>query len=156
SRGALARALLTESLMLSCLGASTGALVAWMSIDFVRSLLPQDFPRLAAVGMNGRILGVTVLVALGVGATFGLVPILRLTRGAAQRFLAQNQRAVTVDRGATVVRNVLATTEVALATLLLLGAVLFLTSFGRVSRIDIGFNYRDVLTVRLRPLVLPG
>jgi predicted permease len=51
---------------------------------------------------------------------------------------------------------VLVTLEVALATLLLTSAILFLTSFWRASSIGLGFNPRNVLTVRLRPLVLPG
>jgi predicted permease len=45
--------------------------------------------------------------------------------------------------------------EVALAAVLLVGAALFATSFVRVTRIDLGLDYHDVLTLRLRPLVRP-
>jgi predicted permease len=45
---------------------------------------------------------------------------------------------------------------VALAAVLLIGAGLFVTSFLRVTTIDLGLDYRNVLTLRLRPLVRPG
>ena len=49
-------------------------------------------------------------------------------------------------------RGVLVALEVALASLLLVGAGLFLTSFARVTSIDLGFDDRDVLTMQVRPL----
>jgi putative ABC transport system permease protein len=156
SRGALARVLLTESLLLSFVGASAGILLAWMSVDTMRALLPPNFPRLAAIGMNVRVFITTFLIAVAIGVGFGLAPVLQLTRAAGQRFLSQSQRLATADRASTSLRGVLVTLEVALATILLVGATLFFSSFARVSRIDLGFDYHNVLTVQLRPMVLPG
>jgi predicted permease len=45
--------------------------------------------------------------------------------------------------------------EVTLAVVLLAGAALFVTSFIRVTGIDLGFDHRNVITLRLRPLVRP-
>jgi putative ABC transport system permease protein len=156
SRGGLVRVLLLESLLLSFCGAGAGIFLAWLSVDSIRSLLPPDFPRLAGVGMNTRLVGATTVIALGIGIGFGLVSIMALTRGRVQRWLGQRSRAMTEDRASMTVRNGLVTLETALAALLLVGAVLFFASFVRASRIDIGFNVRDVLTVQLRPLALPG
>jgi putative ABC transport system permease protein len=156
SRAALARVLLTESFLLSFLGTSAGAFLAWMSIDSIRGLLPPNFPRLAGIGMNARVVATTFLMAAATGVGFGLAPVVQLTRAAGGRFLGPSQRLATADRSSTALRSVLMTVEVMLATVLLVGATLFFASFARVSRIDLGFDYHDVLTVRLRPMMLPG
>jgi predicted permease len=52
-------------------------------------------------------------------------------------------------------RSALVTLEVALAVVLLVGSGLFLASFARVARVDLGIDPRNVLAVRVRPLVGP-
>lgn len=155
SRAALARVLLVESLILSTTGAALGAAVAWWSVGYLRSSLPSDLPRAADVAIDARVLAVTMAASIAIGIVLGLIPVRPFARGAASGVLLGQQRSASTSRTAVRLRGWLVVAEVALAAVLLAGAVLFATSFLRVTRIDLGLDYRDVLTLRLRPLVRP-
>ncbi len=68
SRWDLARALLTESLLLSVAGATLGIGVAWLGVDILRAAMPADVPRVAAIAVDLRILALTGLVAIATGS----------------------------------------------------------------------------------------
>jgi putative ABC transport system permease protein len=155
SRSELARALLVESLLLSLAGAALGACLAWLSVGFLRASLPADTPRVTGIAINLRVLGVTSFVAVLAGLAFGIAPVAQFVRPSA-RSLTRAERSGTADRSSTWLRGALVVAEVALAAVLLVGAAMFLTSFARVTNVDLGFDYRNVLTLRLRPLVHPG
>jgi predicted permease len=155
SRAALARVLMVESLVLSTTGAALGAAVAWMSVGYLRSSLPSDLPRAADVAIDVRVLAVTMGVSVVIGIALGLIPVRQFVGAATSSVLVGHQRSGSADRAAVRLRGWLVVAEVALAAVLLVGAALFATSFVRVTRIDLGLDYRNVLTVRLRPLVRP-
>lgn len=155
SRGALARVLLTESLLLSVAGALLGGVLAWLAVGFLRASLPPELPRVALIAVNWRVLTVTMTMAVVIGLALGMAPVFQFVRPAAVAMMRQGQRTNTGDRRSARLRASLIVTEVALAMMLLVGGGLFLSSFARVASIDLGFDYRNVLTVRLRPLVLP-
>jgi putative ABC transport system permease protein len=153
SRWDLARALLIESLMLSLLGAALGIGVAALGVDVLRSAMPAEVPRIAAIAVDLRVLAVTALVAIATGMIFGTAPVLQFSRVTDSGVLNQRERASTADTGAQRLRSVLVVSQVALAVILLVGSGLFLASFARVTSVDLGVNHRDVLTVHIRPLV---
>src|SRR5687767_3416284 len=153
SRWDLARALLIESLMLSLLGAALGIGVAALGVDVLRSAMPAEVPRIAAIAVDLRVLAVTALVAIATGMIFGTAPVLQFSRVTDSGVLNQRERASTADNGAQRLRSVLVVSQVALAVILLVGSGLFLASFARVTSVDLGVNHRDVLTVHIRPLV---
>src|SRR5262249_48982511 len=74
SRWRLLRQALTESIVLAIIGAAAGTLLAIWGIDLVRSLGTQTIPRLSEVGVDYTVLLVTLLVAIGAGIAFGIVP----------------------------------------------------------------------------------
>jgi predicted permease len=154
SRRDLARAVVIEALVLSLAGAGLGIGFAWLGGGVLRAALPADVPRAAAIAVDGRVLAVTMLVALVTGVLFSLAPVWQIacqvmpairTRGQGRTSGTEQHRL----RGALIVA------QVALAAVLVIGAGLFVASFVRVSRIDLGVDTRDVLTVRMRPLVGP-
>jgi predicted permease len=155
SRAALARVLLVESLILSTTGAAFGAAVAWVSVGYLRSSLPSDLPRAGDVAIDSRVLAVTMIVSVVIGIVLGLLPVRQFVGAATSTVLVGGQRSVSADRAAVRLRGWLVVAEVALAAVLLVGAALFTTSFVRVTSIDLGLDYQDVLTLRLRPLVRP-
>lgn len=65
-------------------------------------------------------------------------------------------RTNTANRTHQWLRAGLVVTEVACAFVLLVGSGLFIASFSRVASVDLGLDPRDVLTVRVRPLVGPN
>ena len=155
SRAALARVLMVESLILSAIGAALGAALAWLSIGYLRSSLPSELPRAGDVAIDARVLAVTMGVSVTIGIALGLIPVRQFAGAAASNVLVGRQRSGSADRAAVRLRGWLVVGEVALAVVLLVGAALFATSFVRVTSIDLGLDYRHVLTLHLRPLVRP-
>jgi predicted permease len=151
----LSRVLLLESLVLSVTGAALGAMVAWWGVEILTSAMPADTPRLSTIAIDFRVLAVTAVTGVVTGLAFGWAPVLRFSRPVVTGSL--HQRAPTIGgRGAPPrLRGTLIVAEVALAVVLLVGSGLFLASFARVIEVDLGFDHRDVLTVRIRVLEIP-
>lgn len=151
SRWDLTRAVLSESLLLSLTGAALGALTAWFAVEVFRSAIPAEVPRAAAIAVDLRVLAATVAIAVAAGLFMGFAPVAQFWRPASPISLLQSARGQTAAPSHRWLRGTFVIVEVALATVLLIGAGLFLASFARVSRVDLGFDPNDVLTVRVRP-----
>jgi predicted permease len=155
SRLDLVRLLLVESLLLSLGGAALGAFVAWLGVDAFRSVIPAEVPRVASITVDLRVLATIVVVSIASGLVFGAAPVLQFSRPAPRAGLARMTRANTAHATPNWLRGALVVLEVALAVVLLVGSGLFLASFARVAGVNLGIDPRDVLTVRVRPLVGP-
>jgi putative ABC transport system permease protein len=150
TRWELCRMLLVESLVLATVGTAMGTLGAWWGIGALRSLLPPDMPRLANIAIDWRVLVVSAGAALVTGVAFGLPPAFYCSR-TIDHVLKQNGRADTASGRRQWLRTTFLVAQVALAVVLLVGAALFLTSFARLMRIDIGLDYHNVLVVDVHP-----
>jgi predicted permease len=151
TRWDLARALLSESVVLSGVGAACGVLVAWWGVALLRDAMPVTMPRVALVAVNFRVLMMATATALTTGVVFGLLPALSFSRPALNGALKDGGRGATPGGGLQWVRTVLVVSEVALAVVLLVGAGLFLASFARVTHVDLGMNIEHLVTVRIAP-----
>jgi putative ABC transport system permease protein len=149
-RARLLRQLLTESLLLAAAGGGFGLLVAQWGVTGLRTLAAGFVPRMGDVSMDGHVLAVACLVTLASGIICGLAPALRATRtdlneclkeGGVARGLAGSRRSVT--------RHGLVIGEIGLSLVLLIGAGLLLKSFVLLSRVELGFNPRNVLVVKM-------
>jgi hypothetical protein len=101
-------------------------------------------PYLANVGVDLRVLGYALLVALTTGVIFGLVPAIPASRSALAPTLKVGGR-TTAGRRRTW-RNALVVGELALTLVLLIGAGLLTQSVVRLLRVDPGFRPERVLT----------
>ncbi len=155
TRWDLARMLLAESLLLSTIGTALGIALAWWGIDSLRSLLPPDLPRLANIAIDLRVLTVSAAAAIATGVAFGLAPVC-FGAHTVSRVLMESGRASTTSVRRQWLRTTFLVVEVALAVVLLVGTALFLTSFARLIRIDVGLDYRNVLMVDVRPRPVAG
>jgi putative ABC transport system permease protein len=140
SRSRVVQLALTESLLLSALGAAAGLALAFGAVRVFRTLNPGDIPRLADAGIDGWV----VLVALGT-AVFttiitGLVPALRTPYHDVVTALRESERSVAGHRKGSRLRHALVAVEVALSLVLLVGAGLLVRSFGRVLGVERGFH----------------
>ena len=79
SRRRLVRQLLTESLLVSMIGAVAGLLVAAWGSDALAGLKPLGVPRLGEVRMDGAVIAFTIGLALVTGLLVGVVPALQAT-----------------------------------------------------------------------------
>jgi len=79
SRTRVMRQLLTESVLLSMLGAVLGLAGAWWAVAMIRSANALHIPRVNAVQVDLTVLAFTILISLFVGVLFGLAPALQAT-----------------------------------------------------------------------------
>ena len=149
ARWRIARQLLTESVLLAVAGAAAGLLLAWTGLQFSDALIPSQFAMLALdANLSGRVLawsaGLTAVTSLLVA----LLPAIQATRTDPHDSLKSEGRAG-LSRVGTRVRHSLIVAEIALSVVLLLGAGLLLRSFVKLQKVDLGFDPRGVLTMRL-------
>jgi putative ABC transport system permease protein len=153
SRWQLARGLLAESLVLSVAGTLLGLAVAYWGIEIMRAALPATLPRLKDAGLDLRVLAMSAIAAVGTGIVFGLLPALKFSRPQLASTLREGGRTGAAGMARERVRSVLLVAEVALAVVLLVGSGLFVSSFVKLTRIDLGLDYENVLTMRVNPKV---
>ena len=140
SRGRIVRQLLTESLVLSGLGAVVGFLLAAALVSWLAHQGAIALPLLSTLHLDLAALGWTVLIAVFAAAVFGLVPGLRIASGNLQESLKDAGPGASASRKHERIRSILVVAEVALACMLLVGAGLLLRSFMRVLDVDLGFQ----------------
>jgi putative ABC transport system permease protein len=148
-RGRLLRQMLTESLLLSIVGGIAGLALA---AAFHRGLLALvanriPVPRLDQVTLDLTVVAFTMLLALGTGLLFGLVPAVFAT-STANDALREGGRHGSGPRSRRAL-GTLVIAEVALSLVLLTGAGLLIRSFVRLQNIDPGFRPEGVLTARV-------
>lgn len=148
SRWALTRGLFAEGLLLSAAGSGLGVLLAWWTIEAVGALLPTTLFRLSTIAVNGRVLAVAASAAVISGVVFGLLPAWQYSRTNLSSVLVQTSGGGTSGATRRRLRTALMVAEVALAVVLLVGASLFFASFIRVTRVDLGFDHRNLVLVR--------
>jgi putative ABC transport system permease protein len=147
-RGRLVRQLLTESVMLSLLGAGFGLLFAVWGVELLINLKPAGIPRLDNVQVDAAVILFTLVTAIVTGVLFGLVPAFTATRGVSASLREAGRGAVT-GRGGVRIRGVLVIAELALAVMLLAGAGLLIRSFMKLQAVDPGFSSEQALTFEL-------
>jgi len=140
------RQLLAESLLLSFIGGVSGLLLAWGGVFGLRASGPASISRLGQATVNGWVLAYTGLVIVVVGITSGLIPALQSSRFDLNGALREGPRGSTGSAGKSRMHSVLLIAEIAVATLLLVGAGLLLKSFWRLQSVDPGFKPDHVLT----------
>ncbi|MGO8813043.1 MAG: ADOP family duplicated permease [Terriglobia bacterium] len=139
-RGRLIRQLLTESLTLSLAGAVVGLVIAFAVTRYLAHQGSIALPLLASVRIDGAALGWTMLIAILAAVLFGLVPGLRISSGNLQEALKDSGHGTSEGRKHEGMRAALVISEVALASVLLVGAGLLLRSFLRILDVDLGFQ----------------
>lgn len=145
----LLRQMLSESVLLAVIGGVAGALLAVWGLDLLRAIGTQTVPRIAEANLDPRVLLVTLVVSIGTGILFGLVPALASGNPEITEALKEGGRGSTSGLRRNRLRNALVVAEVALALVLLISAGLLMKSFVRLQNVDPGFNPKNVLTVEL-------
>ena len=149
-RGQLVRQLLVESLMLAAAGGVAGAVLSVLlsrTLGAVHRRRPVDpgietTPDLRMLAFTG---GVTLLTAI----VFGLVPALQGSR--VSPGTGDEGRVGYVAGGHVRLRKTLVALQVGLATVLLIGAGLFVRTLQNLRQVDLGFRTEHVVTFGVRP-----
>ncbi|MDA8019174.1 MAG: ADOP family duplicated permease [Thermoanaerobaculia bacterium] len=137
--------LLTESVVLAFAGAAAGLALAFAAVPWIRSL-EVTVPRIDDMVVDARVAAAAALLAVISSVVFGLLPAwaaTRSTRGVHSQRMGQRSANAGRARAALVV------CEVALASVLTLGAGLLLRSFESLTAVDTGFSDRGVLLAQI-------
>ena len=147
ARRRVMRQLISESLLLSILGALGGLLFAvWGSRLLVRFLSTAGSELQLDTAPDLRVLAFTMGIAVLTGLLFGLAPALRATSVSPNNVLKEHARGMVAGRFG--LGRALVTGQVALSLTLLVGAGLFLGTFRSLLNTDLGFSRHNVLLVR--------
>jgi putative ABC transport system permease protein len=149
SRTALVTQLLVESLVLAVLAGAAGLVIAWWMLRALLTLLPATLPALAQAGLDWRVVAFTTVVSLLTGLAFGIVPAWHCTRYETADGLREGARGTIGGRKAHRTRNALVVLEVTLAVMLLIGSVLLIQTFVRLTRVQTGFRSDRILTMEI-------
>ena len=147
-RGRVFRQLLTESLVLSAIGGIIGTSLALVSVHVLRVRLPAALPRLNEVSVDWRVLSFSLVLTMATASVFALVSARQVSWSNLARPLRQSGSSQSRVRG-NGVRSWLIASQVALSTVLLIGAALLLKSLVRLSAVNPGFEPRGLTAVQV-------
>jgi len=147
-RGRLVRQTLIESLVLATAGGAAGLLLATFGIQALQSLAPSNLPRLTGVRIDSAVILYTSLAAVMTGLMFGMAPAWQTAVTAGDALKEGGRTGSEGSRGRRL-RDAVATIEMAVALVLLIGAGLLVRSFVAMNKVDLGFDARNVLALRL-------
>ncbi|HEY9284929.1 MAG TPA: ABC transporter permease [Pyrinomonadaceae bacterium] len=150
SRADLIRQLLVESALLALMGGALGCLLAAWGMRLLVALGPPNVPRIQEVSIDWRVLLFTLGVSLLTSLLVGLTPALRASRPNLQEELKDGWSSASSGRAGGGVFKVLIVSEVALAMMILTGAMLMGRSFLQLRGVYPGFNNpENVLTMQI-------
>ncbi|MGH9934864.1 MAG: ABC transporter permease [Blastocatellia bacterium] len=148
TRWRLIRQLLTESVLLSLVGATAGLLLAYWINQLLMAFkppFPSAFTFTLDLSLDRRALGFTLILAVATGVIFGLFPALQASKPDVVPALKDESGAEGARRRWLNLRGALVVTQVALSLALLIGTGLFLRSLRYAQQIDLGFKPDNVL-----------
>jgi putative ABC transport system permease protein len=150
SRAQLIRHMLVESVTLSITGGSLGILGTIFALRIINQELPAGILPIPAVTLDRTVLAFGVTLTLLAGLIFGIVPAWRIAWGNLYDVLKQGGRGSESGIRSRM-RNVLVAVELALATILLVGAGLLIQSIAHLQRVQLGFDSHNLLTFQVSP-----
>jgi len=150
SRRQLITQLLTESVLLACLGGLAGLIVAYETLTGMAALLPPEAHTLR-FGLQPVVLVFAAALAIAAGIVSGMFPAWLSTRTELVAAIRANAGQIAGARSAARFRQSLVTVQISLATTLLIAAGLFVKSLVNVTRVDLGMRVDQVVTFRLAP-----
>ena len=152
-RARIIRQLLTESVVLSLAGGIAGLALGLIGIRALLAVNTAGLPRVgekgALVGTDWRVLVFTLLISVGTGILFGLVPAIQASRGDLTTSLKEGGGRTGTGFRHNKTRSLLVIIEIALALMLLVGSALLIRTSIALAAVNPGFDPNNVLTMRM-------
>jgi putative ABC transport system permease protein len=154
-RGDLMRSQLAEAVILAAAGGALGALIAWAGVPLLVRAAPDavaggftsaPIPGLATARLDLTALLFTAGISILAACAFGLLPALHFS-GSRLGSLQQAGRGVIGRSGLT--RDALVVVQTASALVLLVGSALLMRSFWQLSRVDAGYDTKNIFTFQI-------
>jgi predicted permease len=141
TRMRIVRQLLTESVLLSFLGAGCGVLMAYKGVDLLASSLPlYSFPHEAAIHVNGTVLLFAVAIAVVTGLLFGSSPAWQLSRPDVSAMMQSSSVKIAGNARGQNMHRALIVGQIALTMLMLAGAGAAVRAFLYLYQTPMGFD----------------
>ncbi|MFZ0273750.1 MAG: ABC transporter permease [Acidobacteriaceae bacterium] len=149
SRAAIIRQLLVEAVTLSLCGGAAGVALGYGLMHAMVKRMPLDIPRMQDASVDGTVLVFALVVSLGTGILFGVLPAWKMSQSAPALAMREGSRSVAGGRGQNRVHNGLVVAQTAIGLVLLVSSGLLMRSFVRILNVDPGFDAKQVLSARV-------
>jgi predicted permease len=150
-RNRVVRQLVTESALLGAMGGAAGTAFAWLLHRLVPQVLPADFPRADDLGFNVIVILFAAGISVAASILCSVFPAVRLRRLDLVASLGEDGTVVTGGGRSRAGRARVAVivSQVAIASMLLVGAALLGRSFLVLLTTDRGYDPSRLLTARI-------
>ena len=145
----LIRQLLTESGVLAVISGGLGVLLAAMSLNALKLVLPPDTPRLPNLALHAGVLLFAAAVSIVTGVLAGLVPAFQSATRDLQGALRLNAGNVFGNAHRFRISQLLVIGQIALAVVVITAAGVMLRSLYRLTNTDPGFHSEQTLTAQI-------
>jgi predicted permease len=149
SRWRIIRQVLIENLLLFLAGGTVGLVLAFFCLKMLPLGDSLNVAQFGGVALNLRVLAFATIVCLFTGLLFGLVPALKASHFDFNDTLKTSGRNSMGSRHGTRTRSLLVISEIAFSLVLLAGAGLMIGSLVRLLGVTLGFEPKNVVTMRL-------
>jgi predicted permease len=147
--GRLVRQMLTESAVLAILSGTLGVLLATISLNALKLVLPPDTPRLANLALHGDVFLFAAAISLFTGVLSGLVPALQAGNRDLQGSLRVNAGNVFGTTQRFRISRLLVVGQIALAVVVITAAGVMLRSLARLASTNPGFRAEQTMTAQI-------
>jgi predicted permease len=152
SRFRLVRQLLTESILLSSIGAALGLGFAYWGTQALIVMMSRSDSRIVLdVRPEPVVLLFTLVVAGIAGVLFGLIPAFRATAFDLSSTVKENASNFSGGYRGFLIGKSLVVVQIAVSLVLTIGAGLFVRTLQNLEHKDIGFNQKNLLLFGLNP-----
>ena len=141
-----------ESALLVLAGTLVGVAIAVLSLDALVALSPADIPRLDTTAFDRGVFAFAAAMAVMTALIVGLAPAWQLTSPSLVDDLKGDSTGTTTRSMSARTRRTFVTLQIAATLVLLIAAGLCVQSFGRLNRLDLGFDPTNVLTFGIESL----
>jgi putative ABC transport system permease protein len=150
TRGRLIRQLLVENFVLAAAASGAGCALAYFGLKVVVALIPfGTLPQETVIRMSAPVLLLALGLTIFTTILCGLAPALHVARGDLQPRLVGSGKGITGSFRHGNLRAGLVVSEVALSIVLLIGSGLLVRSFLVLTRVDLGFDPRNIFYFEL-------
>jgi putative ABC transport system permease protein len=149
SRPRIWQQMLTESLLLSLGAGLLGLGTTFATIKGLVRLCPAEVPRLRETGVDLSVLLFALGVSVLTGLALSLLPAWKASEAGVGETLKETRGHATAGRGWRRLHGGLVVSQIGLSLILLIGAALLVRSLIALQRLDLGFEPRNVLAVKI-------
>lgn len=147
ARGRLIRQFLTETSLLALVAGGLGVLGAYLSLNALLAMAPENLPRLDSVSIDIPVLAFSFLLSSAVAIGLGAFTAVRATSGAVRESLGEGGRTQAGSRSSQRIGRAIVAAQIAITLVLVVGAGLLARSLMKVLEVNAGFRVDKIVTM---------